>query len=454
MWTTFNFRNLLFLGIILASLPTAAAAEDGPGPIPEGRETPFMKLWNPVKEAGIHGYAAFDYFSSDKSLTKNRHFPGLNLVLRSEPSFGDHVRLYGEARVMAQDLNHSTVPNHWDGRTQTLHEEVTLELREGYVHVYAGDLELRVGKQIIVWGRADEINPTDWLSARNLTLLLPDSFDQRIGIFAVKADYYLPKGFRVTGVWQPVPTTSVIPLPSVPGISFQRQLPDVEIENGELGFKLDQSGGDIEWSVSYFTGFNKLPEVSLIVPPPPVTVVGLSHHRIHGAGADFVYIHGSWGFRGEGAYVHTKNPKGRRRDIQTPYAFYVFGIEKDFGNSTNVIVQYYGRRVFHKYETVLGLPDDQLAQYNALFTSQLDTWQNGVSVRFNKKWWNDTLDLDLTYVINFERTNWFLRPKLTYDLTDEWKATVGGEIYKGENLSQFGFLEENTTAFAEMRWSF
>lgn len=446
--------NLLFAGIILACMPADAKAQESPQPFPGGRETPFMKLWNPFKEAGIHGYAAFDYFSSDKALTKNQHFPGLNLVLQSEPSFGDHVRLYGEARVMAQDLNHSVGPNNWDGRTQTLYQDVTLELREGYVHIYAGDLELRVGKQIVVWGRADEINPTDWLSARNLTLLFPDPFDQRIGVFGVKADYYLPRGFRLTGVWQPIPTTSTIPLPIVPGVMFRRQLPDIKIENGELGFKLDQSGGEIEWSVSYFTGFNKLPEVNLMAPVPPAMVIGLSHHRIHGAGADFVYVHRSWGFRGEGAYVHTKNPMGRRRDIQTPYAFYVLGVEKDFGDNTSLIVQYYGRRVFHRYETISGLVDDQIALYNALFTSQLDTWQNGISVRFNKKWWNNTLDLDLTYAINFERTNWLLRPKVTYDLTDEWKIMVGGEIYKGNDVSQFGFLEDNTTAFAEVRWSF
>ena len=82
--------NLLFAGIILACMPADAKAQESPQPFPGGRETPFMKLWNPFKEAGIHGYAAFDYFSSDKALTKNQHFPGLNLVLQSEPSFGDH----------------------------------------------------------------------------------------------------------------------------------------------------------------------------------------------------------------------------------------------------------------------------------------------------------------------------------------------------------------------------
>jgi len=65
-----------------------------------------------------------------------------------------------------------------------------------------------------------------------------------------------------------------------------------------------------------------------------------------------------------------------------------------------------------------------------------------------------TLDLDIAFVVNFERTNWFLRPKLTYALTDSWKLSAGGEIYRGQDDSQFGFLESNTTAYAEARWSF
>ncbi len=443
---------------ITGELVSGAVEEEAP-PMPEGRETWFMKLWEPVRDAGIHGSASFDYFSSDKKLNNNNHHPGLNLVVKSAPSYGDHVRLYGEARIMAQDLNHSPVPGHFDPRTQMLQDEVTMELREGYATLLFGDLEIRTGKQIIVWGRADEINPTDWLSARNMTLLLPEPFDQRTGVFAVKADYYLPSDFRLTAVWQPVATVSVIPLPELTGLSFVRHPPEVSFSNGEYAVKLDRSSGGFDWSVSYFTGFNRLPEVSLLTPPGLLfpgspAFIGLSNHRIHGAGADFVMIHGSWGFRGEAAYVHTENKNGSRRDVQTPFVSYVAGIERDFGDSTNVIVQYVGKYVFNRYSTMQGLPDDQIAQYNALFTGQLDTVQNGLSVRFNKKWWSDTLDLDLMGAVNFERTNWLIRPKVAYDLTDEWKVSVGGEIYGGKTVSQLGFLEDNTTAFAEIKWSF
>ena len=60
-------------------------------------------------------------------------------------------------------------------------------IREAYLDLSHGPLDLRIGKQIIAWGRADRINPTDNLTPRDYTLLVPDDDDQRLGTPAVKA---------------------------------------------------------------------------------------------------------------------------------------------------------------------------------------------------------------------------------------------------------------------------
>ncbi len=445
------------------AVPAFAQTEDVPAgaipELPERQESPFSRLWNPVRDAGVHGAVSFDYFSSDRRRTNSNHYPGFNLVLKSAPSYGEHLKLYGEARIMAQDLNHSTVPDHFDARTQTLEDELMMELREGYADFKFGDFALRMGKQIIIWGRVAETKPTDWLTVRNTLLLLPEPHEQRTGVFGVKADYSLPSGYQITGVWQPVPTVSVIPLPEISGISLVPRLPEVKFSNGEWAVKLDHTTGSFDWSVAYFTGFNRLPEVSVLLPPATLSptspaYIGLSHHRVHSVGGDFAILHGTWALRGESAYVHTRNEDGSRRDIQTPFVSYVAGVETDFSGSLNMIVQYMGRYVFHRYDTSMGLPDDQIAEYSALLTGQLDTVQNAVGVRVIRKWRSDTLELYLMGVVNLERTNWLIRPRVSYALSSEWKATVGGEIYGGEAVSQFGFLEDNTTAFAQLKWSF
>lgn len=53
---------------------------------------------------------------------------------------------------------------------------------------------LDVGRQIVVWGRADGINPTDNLSPRDYTRLVPDETDQRLGNDAIKLTYIPESG--------------------------------------------------------------------------------------------------------------------------------------------------------------------------------------------------------------------------------------------------------------------
>ncbi len=442
--------------------PAEVAAPAVPDELPPG---PVNRLYQPFKDAGVNGYAAFSYFSSDKFLNNQHNFPGLNLMLKSHPSFGKYAGLYVEARAMAQSLNHDAQST--NNRTLAVTAPAIFELREGYVEVFAGDLEIRAGKQITVWGRADEINPTDWLSARNLTLLFPDPFEQRTGVVSLKADYFLPMKFRLTAAWQPVPTASTIPLPKTvpvppgsPPISFNEVIPDVALSNGEYAVKLDNSGGAVDWSVSYFNGFNRTPEVRPGAVSPTGVELILGHSRMQGVGADFATAVGGWGLRGEASYNRTRNPDGKVRDIQTPYLFYVLGLERTLGENFNIIAQYYGRYVFNRYplSVITGSPMDpvlnQIATYNALFTSQLDTVQNGVSVRASKKFWNDTLETELAYAFNFEHHDWMIRPKGSYAVTDDWKVTVGGEIYRGPRISQFGFLRKNSTGYLEIRRSF
>jgi len=43
-----------------------------------------------------------------------------------------------------------------------------LDVREAYVNTYAGRFDLRIGQQIVAWGRADGFNPTDVITPKNM----------------------------------------------------------------------------------------------------------------------------------------------------------------------------------------------------------------------------------------------------------------------------------------------
>src|SRR4051812_16495442 len=74
------------------------------------------------------------------------------------------------------------------------------ELREGYVTTSYRSFDLKLGRQIIAWGRADGVNPTGNLVAEDLTLLTPDDADRRLGVSSVVGSIYAG-GVSFSGLW-------------------------------------------------------------------------------------------------------------------------------------------------------------------------------------------------------------------------------------------------------------
>ena len=90
-------------------------------------------------------------------------------------------------------------------------KDLELGLREAYLDIYFNSIDIRVGKQQIIWGKADGVFITDIVSPKDLReFLLPDFDEIRIGITAVKADYYLGNN-TVELVWIPVFTPTRMP---------------------------------------------------------------------------------------------------------------------------------------------------------------------------------------------------------------------------------------------------
>ena len=421
---------------------------------------------------GLRGSLALDYYSSNHDIDDREHFPGVNLVLKQRLRVLEGVRWVGEARVLAEQVGHEHEDATHDlPRSLRYSDEVVSELREGYVEVTRPRWELRLGRQLVPWGRADEINPTDVISPKNFVLLLPEgSPAYRGGVNALRVDTFLPWQLRAIGVYVPVFEQSIIPLADLPeGARLSERLPAISLENGSAGVKLDRSGGIVDASLAYYYGYTLLPEVHIDrASADPVTHAlsadaALVHGRQHMIGADFATARGRYGYRGEVAWVQTEHTSRRRPEEIVPYLSYVLGVERSFPDSLSVIVQYVGRFVPDRNdpEDALDDPNPVLAQARFLaakatlvINQQLDTVQNGWSLRLDKKFWNDTLDCELLGVHYFERNDFFLRPRIVYDLSDAWKASVGGEVFHGPKNSTFGRVERNTGAFVEMKYSF
>lgn len=316
--------------------------------------------------------------------------------------------------------------------------------------------DLRIGKQIIAWGRADGINPTDNLSPRDFTVLLPFEDDQRLGLPAAKIDYYLAPSYTLSVVASPFFSPSRIPLPATPTVSFVSSKPRSRLSNTELGVRLNQVGEGADWSVSAFHGFNQLPELQVVARGPTGSSIGLHYPRLTVVGADFAQNFGRYGVRAEVAYGKLAGKPDADMGSKLPYLYWVAGIDRTFLDNLNLNVQLFQRRIFsYRDPEAIASPEDRaLAVLSSVINGQRDRISGGVTLRISNKWFNDTLELEVFAVLNTTRHDRFIRPLCTYAISDHWKLTVGADLYAGAPDTQFGALKRSRGAFAELRFGF
>jgi len=330
----------------------------------------------------------------------------------------------------------------------------TGELREAFVDLRLGRLDLRAGRQIIAWGRADGVNPTDNLSGQDLTLLVPDDVERRLGTTAVRASYYLGD-VSLSGVWLPEFRGHEFALPAPPaGITYVRE--DQQWPADQWAMRAEQTGRTVDWSVSYFRGKDLAPDLGVAGQAGGPLGVQLSHHRVRVFGADMAANVGRFGVRAEGAYVGTEDSSGSDPFTKNPFVYLVAGTDRTFGGLLNLNVQYLYRHVLAD-PIMPASPVDfasVVATQQAILNSQTRRSQHGASLRLSYKWLHDTLEAECAAAGYAGPRGAVVQPKVAYAVTDHWKVLAGAEIFSGETSSLFGLMRRNSTGYAELRWSF
>jgi hypothetical protein len=394
-----------------------------------------------------------DYFSASKKLDDNHNLIGLTLQPKLEPQLGEHLSLKGEGRLHDEDMFDSRGRQH--------------RFLEGYLDLHGTPGQLRLGQQIIAWGRADALNPTDLLTPKDFTHLSAEyEVDRRFGLPAALGTARLSPELNFTAVWIPIFMASVIPIPDKLPFQLGSEEPNNEWRNHSFALKLDRSGTGVDWSISYFQGWDLIPTAKVTNPGGVVrfgpqglfsifqpTSVLLRNQRIRAIGADAAIPMGGFGWRAETAYVRSDDPHGIDPQARNPYWFTVAGADRDLTEDLNVNLQVYQRIVFN-FEDPFQVGDPlvrTIAVFNATIGNQLDRWQTGFTGRVRATWLQKTLAAELLGVFNANRTDFYLRPMVSYAITDIWKAYLGADVFNGRRDSFFGRLENTSAVFVELR---
>jgi hypothetical protein len=409
--------------------PALARAQDTPADAP-----------GLLARAGVTGSFRAGYWRSSRDLDA-RHDLGAGMLWVKA------------ARPLSEDV--AFLVEGWtalDGRLDA--GDATGELREAYLDVRRGRFDVRIGRQIVAWGRADGINPTDNVTGQDLTLLVPDEDDGRLGTAAVRVGYHLGD-VTVTALWLPEFRGHRFPLPAPPtGLALRDDT--TRWDAGQWAARVEQTGRAVDWSASVLRGRDLSPDLGIGPGADGAPAIRLAHHRVTVVGGDMAMNAGRVGLRAEGAYVHTADADGVDPFTKNPYLFLVAGGDRTFREYLNLNVQYIYRRVF-AYAPMPATPAGlaaAIAQQQAIVNGQTRRSQHGLSLRIAHKWLRETLEAECAAAGFLDPGGLTIRPKLAYALSDQWKLLVGAELFRGAHEAVFGLLRPNSTAYVETRWSF
>jgi hypothetical protein len=408
---------------------------------------------NIMQPIGLSGSLRFSEFYRDRSFSTETGILNASVWANLRPESILGIQPVVDFRVQAQNLPVASLGSQSQGGAAASVADVDVELREAFVEASLGSFDFRMGRQILVWGRADKVNPTDNLTVRDFGLLVTDDEDQRLGPFTTQA-VWNTGDYRLYALWQPEWREPVFPLGALgSGIQIAYGKPANTFE--QFAVKLDRSGGAVDWSVSYFHGIDKTPDIRLVSSTASSTQLELLFQKIDVIGADFATTFGQTGVRGEAAYTRTRDTTGGDIFTKNANLFVVLGIERSFYETMNLNLQYLYRHTFGFVGANTGNAGlDLLALQVNINAQQLAQNMHGASLRLSHKALNDTLESEVALVTWFSTSDYLLRPKVTYAFSDSLRGTMGAEFFQGSSSTFFGRLQAVSNGFAEVRYLF
>lgn len=334
---------------------------------------------------------------------------------------------------------------------------VEADLVEGWVRYTHDNLSLKAGRQIVVWGRADRLNPSDVLSSRDYTLLFANDDEQRRGALTLQARLGLG-AFTLDGYWLPEFRDNRFPLELNPVGAIV--VPDKQVRDSrQFAARLDRSGGSVDWSVAWFHGIDRTRDfVRAPLPadsePGALAAVQQAFPAVDVVAADVAGVIGRIGWRAEVAHSDYRGADSEFR--KNDNFWLVGGIDTDIASGWNLNLQYSLRRIFdYSDPRDLANPIDRaIASQSAAVNNQLDRAQHGMTARIAHKWFQETLDFELSTIVWFQTADAAIRPKFSYSINDRLRVTAAADIFVGPRLSYFGRVRELTAGFVQLNYGF
>jgi Protein of unknown function (DUF1302) len=331
-----------------------------------------------------------------------------------------------------------------------------LDLRQSYIDIYLDAIDFRIGKQQIVWGKADGVFITDVVSPKDMSdFLLPDFEEIRLGVQALKVDTYIGDN-TVEFVWIPdfTPTQSpdedsiwfVQPEFSIdPTYDYSKKEVPSNFNNSEAFLKLSAitSVIDYELMAGYMWDDDPTIHVARSIDSStglPAVVVTPEHHRLTMGGGSFSTTLGGVVVRGEGAYYTGKYFRSEDPDLDDgvtvkDYIHYLVGLNYTIGD-IKMSVQFI---------------EQQIQNYDNWIIN--DETDDKMTLLLSTDFLRETLKLELFSYFDLNNNGSLVRPKISYDLIDGFQVLAGFNVFNGD-IGMYGQYDDNDMVYTKIKYSF
>lgn len=316
-------------------------------------------------------------------------------------------------------------------------EGQTPDMREMYLEWRSTSFDLRMGKQQVIWGKADGVFITDVVSPRDLSqFLIPDFEEIRRAVTGVRLDIYsLNRTFEF--IWVPWFTPTVLPsrdslwapqlpFPVTSTIRIPEE-PELSLQNSSYYARYSQTGTSFD--VSFIGGWfwNDTPSYQVISP----SEIQPEYYRVYTVGYAIAGTLGPVVLKSEGSYTGQKRYQGKKKDtIQ-----YLVGGEYSFFGFT--LGLQYLQSIILDYEDTL--PED--------------AYQHTVTVSLSRTLFRDTVKLEVFSYIGINDSDALVKPKLTWNPSDALELFCGAYLFLG-NDGEFGQYHDRNGVYMGAKVSF
>ena len=433
-------------------------------------------------------------FSEPRSFTKIRNM----IYLKGSIPIGNHIKitstgtayhdhvydLFEYDTIAARSERDSDKPLRFVETLAEQKDSDVIDIKEIFVDFKSEHADLRLGKQIIVWGVltgiriVDEINPQDFRE-----LILPDLLDYRVPLWSAKLNLYNPI-FDTELIWIP-DVRGHKPAPSGSEWELLQEVPGTEYPSSrdwrkwEIGGKIETEIFRIKLTLNYFNTRDDFPTIFRHVKlldledqteenqEDPIYSPRYTRMQMYGG----TFSRQLWGqvFKGEAAYVTNKyfglNDIDRNNDgyldhqgeLKRNHLRMGFGID------------------FHAWDTDFSPGISQWYIFNYDHAILQDRLDSALNLFLRKKIKSRQVNFELLaiYLINLKET--YIKPKFIIDMTSHFQLTTGMDLFYGEKSkagvinpggrvsdfirveqqSQFiGNFNDNKRVFIEFKYNF